>query len=338
MVVLVIVSMPRLKMPPYPESPVLPSKVLSVSVIVPTYYRYDYLAEVLEKLCHQTIPPHEVIVPDQTPSDERPHGFYERFDKRITLNLLYVEQPSLTVPRNIAARKASGEILLFLDDDTVIPESLIEAHLRVMDRENVDVVNGAVSMNDTLPDRYPWDVTVLDPVRFFIAAPNYRWNGMMIGVSSCNFSIKRDTFHAVGGFDENLPRMVDFELGYRLFRSGAKIYFSHEPFAQHLRAPGGSRKNPRSHNRVVAALYIHKKHFPGWITTQWTLMYLATAFIRRRNIVEPWYPFVRTYGLIRANRIVNRMLKGRRVPWENAPVHADGESDLGRLSESRAIE
>lgn len=310
----------------------------SVSVIVPTYYRYDYLGDVLEVLCRQTHPPHEVIVPDQTPSAERPRGFYDRYVDRIPLQVVYMDKPSLTAPRNVAAKMATAEILLFLDDDTVIPEHLIEAHLRVMERENVDVVNGAVSLSTSLPEEYPWDVTIMDPVRYFLAAPNYRWNGMMISVSSCNFSIKRDTFHHVGGFDENLPRMVDFELGYRLFRSGAKIYFSHEPFARHLRAPGGQRKNPQNHSRVVAGLYIHKKHFPGWITTQWVLKYLTGAFVRRRNIIEPWHPLARTYTLIRANGRVNRLLRSSQTTSGNATTGTFDGSNIEKQAKSRAAD
>ena len=106
---------------------------------------------------------------------------------------------------------------------------------------------------------------------------------------------------AVEGFDENLPRMVDFELGYRLFKYGAKIYFSHEPFARHLRGKGGSRKNPKKYDKFISALYIHKKHFPGWITTQ----FILKSLFRKRFIREPWLPL----KILRANYIVNNLLK-----------------------------
>ena len=287
----------------------------TVSVIIPTYYRYPYLVNVLEGLGRQTLPPHEVLVADQTPMGERPAGFYDRFAEMLPLKVIDFEQPSLTAPRNGAARVSTGETLLFLDDDVVLPDGLIEAHVRVMERERVDVVNGAVSRTPSLPEEYPWDISAMDPVRFFLAAPNHSWSGMMLGVSSCNFSIGRNTFFAVEGFDEDCPRMVDFELGYRLFRHGAKIYFSDEPFAQHLGASaGGSRKNPRAHDRLVAALYIHKKHFPGWITRQFVLKHLLFAYFRRRSLVKPWMALAETYRLIQANRVVNQKLKSLQRP------------------------
>ena len=60
-----------------------------------------------------------------------------------------------------------------------------------MQRENVDIVNGGTTLQEELPDEYPWDISVMDPVRLFLGAPNYKWEGMMLSVSSCNFSIKK---------------------------------------------------------------------------------------------------------------------------------------------------
>lgn len=275
----------------------------TVSVIIPTYYRYEYLADLLKILSFQTVCPLEIIIADQTPQEDRPAEFYEQFDNKI-IRVINVDKPSLTVPRNIAARESKGEILLFLDDDIIVGDDFIESHIRVMEKEHVDAVNGAVTMKEQLPEEYPWDIKKMDPIRFFLAAPNYEWSGMMLGISSCNFSIKKDIFMAVGGFDENLPRMVDFELGYRLFKYGAKIYFSHEPFARHLRGKGGSRKNPKKYDKFISALYIHKKHFPGWITTQFILYKL----FHNRLFMGPW----RLLKILRANYIVNNLLKGKR--------------------------
>jgi GT2 family glycosyltransferase len=258
---------------------------ISLSVIIPTYYRYKYLSDLLDMLSKQTFKKFEVIVPDQTPEADRPTDFYKKFHKEINLEVIYIKEPSLTRPRNIAVEYAKGEILLFLDDDIIIKKNFIESHVDVMKRENVDVVNGATTLKDRLPLEYPWDVRVLDPVRFFLVAPNYKWEGMMFTISSCNVSIKKKNFLAVGGFDEKIPRMVDFELGYRLYKSGAKIYFSYKPLAKHLRGDGGSRKNPKNHNKLVSAIYIHRKHFPGWITTQFILKLFLT---RRHYLIFPW--------------------------------------------------
>ena len=54
----------------------------SVSVIIPTYYRYKYISDLLEMLSQQTFNDFEVIVPDQTPESDRPHDFYKKFNNK----------------------------------------------------------------------------------------------------------------------------------------------------------------------------------------------------------------------------------------------------------------
>lgn len=306
-------------------------KINSVSVIVPSYYRYQTVGDVLECLTKQTRVPDEVIVPDQTPLSERPQGFYEKYAGKLNLTVLDIEKPSITAPRNKAARGASGDVLLFLDDDVLFGEDFVAAHLEVMSEENVDVVNGAVTLKEKLPDDYPWDARQMDPVRFFLAAPNHHWQGMMLGISSCNFSIRRDWFLRVGGFDEHLPRMVDFEIGYRLFRAGAKIYYSDRPFARHLRAAGGSRKNPKNHNRLVGALYIHRKHFPGWITTQFFLKQIFGSLFQPWRLVTPLKPFRAAVRLLSANREVKQRLAQAKAAAQKQ------KAEVARRSVDKAI-
>ena len=98
-----------------------------------------------------------------------------------------------------------------------------------MQDEKVDVVHGAVSRKHILPETSQLQVVTMDPIRFILASPNYQWQGMALGIAAGNFSIKKQLFLSVGGFDEKMPRMVDFELGYRLFRAGGKIFLAPNP-------------------------------------------------------------------------------------------------------------
>src|SRR5688572_7565393 len=118
-----------------------------VSVIIPTYYRHATLAEVLDCLSVQTLRPHEVVVVDQTPLAERPPGFYEPFQTRLPLQLCDLDAPSSTRARNEGARRATGDLLCFLDDKIQATERLLEAHARVIAEQCVDAVHGAVIIN-----------------------------------------------------------------------------------------------------------------------------------------------------------------------------------------------
>jgi GT2 family glycosyltransferase len=290
-----------------------------LSVIIPTYYRYPSLGTVLALLSRQTLPPDEVIVADQTPSADRPTGFYERFSG-LPLRVLDLAEPSLSESRNRAAGAASGDVLLFMDDDMEFGPTLLERHVEVMAEERVDVVFGAISTEATLPETFARNVEWLDPVSLFLKTPNCRWNGMVLVTSGANTLIKRDRFFAVGGYDQNLPRMEDIDLGYRLFRTGAKMFYSEKPFSRHMRAPlGGTRKTQRDQQwvRILSKVYLHQKHFPGWATRQLvikealnalTFRDLLTGTLRLSNVLRFYSPLQNLWRLRRACREATRLL------------------------------
>ena len=285
---------------------------MKISVIISTYYRHGSVKDVLLGMTTQTYQPDEIIIIDQTPKSNVPKDFYKKFKKKLPLKIITDIEPSMTGARNHGIMVAKNDALLIIDDDILFKDNFIESHKNIMINENVDVVNGATSLKPKIPKTYPWDIQNMDPIRYFLSAPNWNWNGMMLGLSSTNVFIKKSTLLKSGLFDTILPRMNDFEIGYRLFKSGAKMYFSEKPFAQHLRATGGLRKKPKNHNKLVAALYIHNKHFPGWMTFQYKLWFVLSVFNFKKFWKRPWRPFIfpfKLYNLLNCNRIAKNLLK-----------------------------
>ena len=258
-----------------------------ISALIPTFYRYPDLYNIVTSLLNQTVVPDEILVVDQTPKSDRPDN-YDQWIAENSVTLINQPMPSQPMSRNLAALKAKHDLLLLLDDDIEIGDDYVESHLSVMLKEGVDAVSGGTTTKDELPVEYPWKAEALDPIRYVSAAPNYVYQGMMMGISSGNCLIKRNIFLSVGGFDDECPRMVDFELGYRLFRSGAKLYYSSLPFAKHLRSEGGTRKHVQKDYRLMAPIYIHMKHYPGWIYQQYILRHIRLHVIKKRFIISPW--------------------------------------------------
>ena len=270
----------------------------SVSVVIATYHRHDTLKNVLKLFEEQTTIPYEFIIVDQTPDSHIPNKFYDNF--KLNIKLIKPKKPSMTGSRNIGAAEASGEYLLIIDDDILFEKDYVENYLKVLKEENVDVVNGGTTLEDKLPEDWPWPIEKLDPVRFFLAAPNHQWQGMQLSISSTNFIIRKDIWDKSGGFDIFCPRMADFEFGYRLYKMGAKIYYSPLPWCKHLRAGGGLRKNPFKNAALVGSLYIHKKHFPGWISRQYIVLYL----LRLKVLYRPWIPIKLLVSYYKANKLL----------------------------------
>jgi GT2 family glycosyltransferase len=109
---------------------------MSASVVIPSYYRSNDLAELFESILRQTIIPIEVIVVDDTPTNEIKAlcqdygGKFRRFDSELT----YIKNPkerSTTTARNIGAKMTKGDIIMFFDSDIVLYPDYIEKILAV---------------------------------------------------------------------------------------------------------------------------------------------------------------------------------------------------------------
>jgi GT2 family glycosyltransferase len=95
---------------------------VKISVIIPTKNRADDLLRTLESLARQTHQPDEIIVVDQSSTPP----FHS---KTVPLSMNYIYDPhisGLTEARNLAMDRATGDVLLFLDDDVLLEPQYVE--------------------------------------------------------------------------------------------------------------------------------------------------------------------------------------------------------------------
>jgi len=101
------------------------SRCSRLSLIVCTYQRPLQVERLLESLCLQATMPGETLIVDSSPNDETERTVQRLQHETKIPNLRYdrvsSEHHGLTLQRNYGIAHAQGEILAFLDDDT-IPE------------------------------------------------------------------------------------------------------------------------------------------------------------------------------------------------------------------------
>lgn len=116
---------------------------------------------------------------------------------------------------NLGAKKAQGEILLFLHCDTVLPDNFIEIINRVFSDKNL--IAGAFSLKIDSKKVIFRFLEWLVKLRSHLLSLPYGDQGIFL---------KRETFEEIGGFTD-LAIMEDFELVKRLNKQG-KIYICPE--------------------------------------------------------------------------------------------------------------
>jgi glycosyltransferase involved in cell wall biosynthesis len=101
---------------------------MTLSVVIATYRRAESLQRTLRTICSQAVRPTEVIVVDQSPTDERAAVFKATADAGqlgLNVRLITSEIPSSTLSRNLGLASATGDWVVFSDDDVDWPENVV---------------------------------------------------------------------------------------------------------------------------------------------------------------------------------------------------------------------
>lgn len=233
--------------PPDAFAPAMP-----VSVVIPCHQTPSATLEMtLAALEGQTYPPglfEALLVDDgsdpplRLPCTTLPNVRLERQERRGF---------GLARARNTGARAASGDILLFLDDDMLPEANWIEAHARWhhalsdvltmglrahapvdgLDAERVRRRTGPISdLFRSAPVDPPIRPDFLQTSRLMLKADNLFW-----GVEGWGFGVGKAFYESLGGMDESFTRwgMEDMEFGYRAYTMGALLAPAHGAFAWH---------------------------------------------------------------------------------------------------------
>lgn len=213
---------PRGLRPGKPENP-------QISVIIPVHNAAFCLQRCLEAVASSTFSDFEVIVADDGSTDST-RSIAERFD---VVYLCTSGPAGPAAARNLGAKQAKGEILLFVDADVVLRNSALEMVAQAF-REDSQLTavfgsyddkpawNNWISQYKNLLHHYVHQISSSEGSTF--------WTG--IG------AIRKSAFEEAGGFNEKRyrrPAIEDIELGYRLRQANKKIVLEKRLQGKHLK-------------------------------------------------------------------------------------------------------
>jgi GT2 family glycosyltransferase len=212
-----------------------------ISIIIPTCNRPGDLARCLRALAQQLEQhPCEVIVSDDS-LDESTQAMLKAEFPAVRITTGPRSGPGAN--RNAGARIATGEWLIFIDDDVIPTAGFLSAYLAAFaTAEGTRILHG---LTEATPRKTSllWEAPeVLELVSCF---------------PSCNFAIRRDLYTSSGGFDERYtPAFEDIEFASRLQGQGEACTYVPGAAVQHpLRPVPSARKlAQRWEPRVVSAL------------------------------------------------------------------------------------
>jgi glycosyltransferase involved in cell wall biosynthesis len=196
-----------------------------VSVIITTRNEAKRIRHLLDSLIPQEHL-HEVIVVDAASTDGTA-SIAQGYAGRLPLHV-HSEPCTRGRGRNLAAARATGDLLVFIDADCMA---------------NVRWMHELVSAWDGRPDRIVaghteqfgyWAFTRLNRVELAHKGQDTTW-------PSCNLAYSAALFGRIGGFDESFVTAEDIDLNLRAVSAGAEIAQCHEAivYAQARDSIGG---------------------------------------------------------------------------------------------------
>lgn len=177
-------------------------KPTSISIIITARNYAEYLGEAIKSCLNQTVPC-EVIYSDDFSTDKSVAIANSLGVKVVEHN----KHVGVVKARNNGFDASSGEAVVFMDGDDVLPKNFIEKHLEVFDR-NTPYVYAAAQAFGTFNcfwDVHPWGVLDL-------------WNRNFVNTNAMRW---RDTFIKAGKWQETSQNtMWDLHLALREQRLG----------------------------------------------------------------------------------------------------------------------
>lgn len=199
-----------------------------ISVIICTYNRKNILKKCLENVFCQEFPStdYEVIVVVDGSTDGT-GSMLQEFSSLSHFKVIWQENKGAAAARNRGGREASGDILLFLDDDIMAATGLLTEHLRCQNLGH-SLVLGNIPLYPAKSADFMTEGTKWWAQNQFkkMAQKNYQLT--FRDIYFANASISREVFFEMGGFDEQFRfyGLEDREFAYRLLKTGIKPVYS----------------------------------------------------------------------------------------------------------------
>jgi glycosyltransferase involved in cell wall biosynthesis len=180
----------------------------SVSVIIPTYNSGHLVTEAVDSVLAQTAVPAEIIVVDDGSRDDT-RALLAPYGDRI--RYVFQENQGVSAARNNGLRRASCELVAFLDADDVWHPRKIEFQTRVLAmRPELGLLGTAV---------FDWPVPVLPAA--FPPAPDrvalVPWRKLVVKnyFTTSSVVVRRDVVEKVGAFDRQMQGPEDHDFWLR---------------------------------------------------------------------------------------------------------------------------
>ena len=215
----------------------------TVSIVVATHNRADWLGRSLPRILALDYPAFEVIVVDDGSEDDTP-AVMQRWAARGVRSLRHNHPRGASAARNTGVAAARGSIVAFIDDDAIPEPDWLRRLVAAYADERVGAVGGAVyhlstgtpQCTGSKANRFGRDRAM--PPERGLGPREY------VVLIECNMSVRRRVMEELGGFDPAIRIYGEgVDLCIRIAEAGYGVRFIPSAIVWHAKAAGPFRNN-----------------------------------------------------------------------------------------------
>jgi glycogen(starch) synthase len=243
-----------------------------VSIVINTLNRGNLLSNTLKSFLHLDFDNFEVIVVNG-PSTDGTAEVLEQWKDMIKIG--YCPEPNLSMSRNIGIAMASGDVVVFIDDDAIPEPEWLDQIMDGFDSSEVAATGGKVYdhtgynyqyqyANADRLGRGKWQLTEPSPHYCFPGAFEFPY------LQGTNTAFRRDALLEIGGFDEEFSYYLDeTDVCLRLIDRGYLIKQLSNAYVHHKYAPSHIRTKSTAIYRypvLKSKVYFSNRHAAPYCT------------------------------------------------------------------------
>jgi len=231
---------------------------MKYSIIVPVFNRPDEVDELLDSLTRQELKDFEVIVVEDG-SQRGCRDVVSKYEGRLNVAYYMKANSGPGQSRNYGAERATGQYLIILDSDVVLPEGYLKAVDDELERETADAFGG--------PDRSHPSFTDTQKAISYSMTSFFTTGGIRGGKKkldkfyprSFNMGISRKVYLKLGGFSKmRFGEDIDFSI--RIFNAGYRCRLFPEAWVWHKRRTDMRKFFRQVYNSGIARINLYKKY------------------------------------------------------------------------------
>ena len=241
---------------------------MKYSFIIPVFNRPNEVDELLGSLTTQTFKDFDVVVVEDG-STLPCRDVVERYTDRLTIHYYNKPNSGPGQTRNYGVERATGDYVLILDSDVVLPEGYLAAVDAELTTQPCDAFGG--------PDRAHKDFTPMQKAINYAMTSFFTTGGIRGGKKkmdkfyprSFNMGVRREVYNALHGFSE-MRFGEDIDFSTRIFKGGYACRLFPEAWVWHKRRTDLKKFFKQVHNSGIARINLSKRH-PGTLKLVHTL-------------------------------------------------------------------